>query len=149
METTHTTDRRAWRMVAAGLLGAAALAGCGSGGSYRNDLRPPAPINLTASISSRGIAISPPSIGAGPIVLIVTNQTASSQAVTLETDTLGASTGGLKQTTEPINPRGTGELKVDVAEGRYRVSVGDSGIPPATITVGPKRQSAQNQVLQP
>ena len=130
------------------LAGASLAAGCG-GGEHRDQLRPPAPINLTASVSSRGVAVSPTSVGAGPIVLIVTNQTPTSQEVTFESDPLGAHEGGVAQTTEPINPHGTGQLMVDVGQGSYRVRAANPDIEPATVTVGPRRQSAQNQVLQP
>src|SRR5205823_12066779 len=99
--------------------------------------------------SNSGIAVSPSSFGAGPIVLIVTNQTGASQEITFESNQLGASKPGVTQTTEPINPRGTGQLKGDVSQGRYRVRTGNGDISPAVVTVGPKRQSAQNQVLQP
>jgi hypothetical protein len=125
------------------------VAGCGGGSDYKNRPRPPAPINITASVSNAGIAVSPTSFGAGPIVLIVTNQTGASQEVTFESNELGASKPGVTQTTEPINPRGTGQLQVDVTEGRYRVRAANADIAPATITVGPERQSAQNQLLQP
>jgi len=124
-------------------------AGCGGGTSYKNNPRPPAPLNITASVSNAGIAVSPTSFGAGPIVLIVTNQTGASQEITFESNELGASRPGVTQTTEPINPRGTGQLQVNVTEGRYRVRAANADIAPATITVGPERQSAQNQVLQP
>lgn len=125
------------------------IAGCGGGSDYKNRPRPPAPLNITASVSNAGIAVSPTSFGAGPIVLIVTNQTGASQEVTFESNELGASKPGVTQTTEPINPRGTGQLQVNVTEGRYRVRAANADIAPATITVGPERQSAQNQLLQP
>ena len=125
------------------------VAGCGGGSDYKNRPRPPAPINITASVSNAGIAVSPTSFGAGPIVLIVTNQTGASQEVTFESNELGGSKPGVTQTTEPINPRGTGQLQVNVTEGRYRVRAANADIAPATITVGPERQSAQNQLLQP
>jgi hypothetical protein len=125
------------------------VVGCGGGSSYKNNPRPPAPLNITASVSNTGIAVSPTSFGAGPIVLIVTNQTAASQEITFESNELGASKPGVTQTTEPINPRGTGQLQVDVTEGQYRVRAANADIAPATITVGPQRQSAQNQLLQP
>ena len=125
------------------------VAGCGGGSDYKNRPRPPAPINITASVSNAGIAVSPTSFGAGPIVLIVTNQTGASQEVTFESNELGASKPGVTQTTEPINPRGTGQLKVDVTQGRYRLRAGNADITPAQVSVGPPRQSAQNDVLQP
>jgi hypothetical protein len=150
MEMRTTRERTSRRALAPAVLTVAALvAGCGGGTSYKNDLRPPAPINITASVSGAGIAVSPGSFGAGPIVLIVTNQTGASQEITFESNELGASKPGVTQTTEPINPRGTGQLKVNVTEGRYRLRAANADIAPAQITVGPLRQSAQNDLLQP
>ena len=65
-------------MLAAGA--ACALAGCGgSGEDYANKPRPAAPINVTAAINDKEISISPKTFGAGPVVIIVSNQTGSEQ----------------------------------------------------------------------
>lgn len=126
----------------------ALVAGCGAGSDYKNDPRPPAPINVTASISDSSVSTSPAEFGAGPIVVTVTNQSGASQDLTLETDALNSS-AGIKQSTGPINPRSTGRIKVTVKEGTYKVSTGDSAIRPASLKVGAERASAQNEVLQP
>src|SRR3954451_20737044 len=83
------------------------LAGCGGGGDYANKPRPPAPINVTAAITDSKVNVSPQRFGAGPIVLIVSNQSSSAQEVTFETNELGGSRPGRKFSTTPINPRGT------------------------------------------
>src|SRR5688500_8563106 len=125
-----------------------ALAGCGDEADYANEPRPPTPINVAASITDDKITVSPKEFGAGPVVIIIANQTEQAQKVTVETDEIGGSEPGLKQSTGPINPDGTATVKVDMRRGTYRVSVG-SGIEPASVTVGPPRDSAQNQLLQP
>ena len=52
METRRTRERTSWRALApAGLVLAAVVSGCGGGTSYKNHLRPPAPLNITASVS--------------------------------------------------------------------------------------------------
>src|SRR3712207_555602 len=81
-------------------ISAALLSGCGEEDDYKNRPRPPAPINITASVNSQAVSGSPAEFGAGPIVLIVTNQTQSSQEVTFETDELGGDRPGITQTTE-------------------------------------------------
>ena len=48
--------------------------GCGGGSTFANKPRPPTPINLTVYINNARVSISPASIGAGPVVFIVTNQ---------------------------------------------------------------------------
>jgi hypothetical protein len=126
------------------LAGGLVVSGCGSDDSYKNNPRPPAPINVTAFVGAKRISVSPAAFGAGPIVVIVTNQSTSSQDVTFQTPT-----GDLNQSTGPINPGDTGQLKLDVAQGRYVVKAGDEAIRPASVSVGPERRSAQNDLLQP
>lgn len=128
---------------------AAVAAGCGGGADYANKPRPATPINVTAAIDEDGISLSPKSFGAGPIVMIVSNQTGKAQTVTIETDELGGSQPGLKQSTDPIEPRGTATLKVDLREGDYAVSVKGRGVSPAAVKVGSKRKSAQDELLEP
>jgi hypothetical protein len=125
------------------------LVGCGQAADYKNEARPPSPIVVTASISQNRVSVSPQHFGAGPITLVVTNQTDASQDVRLETDELGGTAPGIKQATGPINPRDTASLKADVRQGTYKVSVSGDGIRAARIAVGPKRKSAQNELLQP
>ena len=148
MTRTPTRAGRSRRAITT-LAFAAAAAGCGSSSDYANDLRPPAPINVTAEISDQRVTVSPSSFGAGPIILIIANESGDSQKVTLETDDVGGGRPGIRQTTSPVNPKGTAELKVDVTEGKYEVSVDADRIRPATVNVGDKRQSAQNELLQP
>jgi hypothetical protein len=148
MEDARGTARSAARAGVAVLGAAALLAGCGSDNGYENRDRPPAPINVTASISSRGIAISPANIGGGPIVLIVTNQSDTAQRVTFESEP-SATEPGIQQETPAIQPTDTAEIKVDVDEGRYRLKVADDDISPGTVIVGAQRASAQNDLLQP
>jgi hypothetical protein len=133
----------------AGMLIAAALAGCGSGTRSSDDQRPPAAIVLTASISDQRVSISPHSFGAGPISLVVTNQTKAAQRLTLESADAAGRGPGLRQETAPISPRDTALLKADVEPGRYTVHVVDDGIAAAALRVGPQRASAQNDLLQP
>jgi hypothetical protein len=143
-----TAGSRARALLFGVLALAGVAAGCGSKSDYKNELRPPSPINVTASISDRGVAVSPARFGAGPIVLIVTNQSTNSQAVTLE-DEEDVQGRGLTQSIPAINPGDTGQIKADVREGTYRVRVGNQAIPAARLFVGPERRSAQNDVLQP
>jgi hypothetical protein len=135
--------------VAAVLAAGCALAGCGgSGEDYANKPRPATPINITAAISDKEISLSPKEFGAGPVVIIVSNQTSGDQTVTLQTEELGGSGPGMKQSSDPIAPRGTGTLKADVREGSYALSTSD-GPKAATLEVGPERKSAQNELLAP
>jgi hypothetical protein len=126
-----------------------AVGGCGSGGDYANKPRPPAPINVTAAISNSRVSVSPQRFGAGPIVLVISNQSSSAQEVTFQTDDLGSSQPGRTFSTTPINPRGTATLKVEVRRGLWKLGTRDGGIRAAAVAVGRERKSAQNDLLQP
>ena len=130
------------------LLAPLALAGCGGGeDNYENEPRPPSPINVTAAINDQRISVSPKAFGAGPIVLIISNQTDDEQEVTLETDELGGDEPGLApQSSGPIRPDGTATIKVDVREGTYALKAGPQTV---QLDVGAPRPSAQNELLQP
>jgi hypothetical protein len=135
------------RMRCALLVAAAAgIAGCGDDEDHANRERPATAINVTAAISDGRIHVSPRSFGAGPIRLIVSNQTTSAQAVTLET---GGGESGVTGTTGPITPAGTGTLEVDVPEGDYELSTDDRKVRPSAVNVGAARPSAQNDLLLP
>ena len=124
-----------------------AIAGCGSSDSYENKPRPPAPIVITASIQKDKVSVSPRSFGAGPVSLIIVNQTEAAQQVTFESK---GGTGGFTQETGPINPRDTATLRADVPTGAAVVMVGGAGgIQAAQVQVGTRRGTAQNQLLQP
>ena len=132
------------------LLAAALLAGCGdSGGDYENEPRPPSPINVTARVGDEDISVSPEKFGAGPISLIISNQTDEPQELTFETDELGGDEPGLApQSSGEIRPDGTATIKVDVREGSYVLKAA-GGAREARIEVGAPRPSAQNELLQP
>ena len=146
METNGHTTLRAGALILASatVLGA----GCGSE-SHKNKLKPPEPINVTASVSDKKVTVSPHAFGAGPIVLIITNQTARKQDVTLESDTTSGK-AGIQQSTGPIIPKGgTAQLQVNVSRGTYRLSTVDDRVEAATIAVGRSRGTSQNELLQP
>lgn len=147
MESTIRSIRSSAGSVATALLGAVVIAGCGEDDDYANEPRPPAPIVIAASISGQAVSVSPKNFGAGPINLIITNQSDSSQQITLESDDVDRA--GLRQETGPINPSDTATLKADVKPGTYRVHVDGDSIRAARITVGRARNSAQNDLLQP
>src|SRR3954470_8555896 len=111
---------------------AMALAGCGSESDYKNDPRPPTPVNISAAVSPDKVTVSPQKFGAGPVTFLIANLTDDTQEVTVETQDL-SDKAGIKQTTSPINPQGTATLKVDVAEGDYVVRVKEASIQEAHI----------------
>jgi hypothetical protein len=142
--------RRTAALVPLAVTAVFALGGCGSSSTdYKNDPRPPAPIIVTGYVDDQRVSVSPRTLGAGPISLIVTNQTGASQRVTLESAGATGSGPGIKQVTAPISPQDTATLKVDVKPGSYSVHVAGDAIRAARLKVGPERESAQNDLLQP
>jgi len=124
-----------------GLL-AIALAACGESDD-RNQNRPPVPINVSVQLGTKKVTASPAKFGAGPITLLVANQSGASQTVTIDGPRVRQSVG-------PINPEDTATLKVSVQPGDYTLAAAEAGgLRPAKLTVGPKRPSGQNTLLLP
>jgi hypothetical protein len=137
---------------------AVALAGCGSGSTFKNLPRPPTPVDLTVYINNSRVSVSPNSVGAGPVIFIVTNQSTKTQSLSIND---GASGKPIGAGTGPINPQGTAEVTVDFNRpGEYLVATGPSGqteaaaaqpptIHPAALHIGAPRPNANNVLLQP
>jgi len=128
---------------------ALALGGCGADEEFANDEREPAPITLSAAITRSNVTVSPSRVGASSIELIASNQTSTSQRLTLSSQTLSDGSDRLEQRTGPINPGDTASLTARLVEGTYRVTTGTAAIAPATIRVGRERPSAKDELLQP
>jgi hypothetical protein len=118
-----------------------AAAGCGSS-SFKNEPRAAAPISVTGSIGPRAVKVSPKKFGAGLVSFTVANLSSNPATFRLRGPTSAAST--------QIEPGAVTTLTENVKKGSYRASAGgESGLPPTSFTVGPKRQSSQNQLLLP
>jgi hypothetical protein len=140
------------------LVGALAAGGCGASGGGVSRPSPPVSINLTVYINDSRVSLSPDSVGAGPVVFIVTNQAGSAESLTLLP--AGAPAAQPLASTGPINPRGTALMKVDLdAPGDYSLTTavnggigappGTTGVQAAALHIGPTRQSGSNDLLQP
>jgi hypothetical protein len=146
------------RRLTFGILAVTALAasGCGGGTTFANKARPPAPVNLTVYVSNSRISVSPSSVGAGPVVFIVTNSANQTESITVQT-----SDGVHLASTGPVNPQSTAQVTVDFRNpGAYTVNADPTGttqaaqhqpgtVQPATIRIGKRRPSASDQLLQP
>jgi hypothetical protein len=139
-------------------LGALTVAGCGGSGTFANKPRPPVPVNLTVYINNARVSVSPRSVGAGPVVFIVTNQ--STKAESLAVMPKGGTASRALADTGPINPQATAQVTVNFKPGDYTVSTTTGGateaarataspIRSARLSIGPPRPSAGNQLLQP
>jgi len=138
-------------------LSALTLSACGGAtGSFQNRPRPPIPVNLTVYINDARVSLSPSSVGAGPVVFIVTNAARQTESLTIQS----ADGGRTLASTGPINPQTTAQVTVNFrSPGNYQVATGRTGslaqqaqpasIRAAHLRIGSPRASASNALLQP
>jgi hypothetical protein len=124
---------------------ASVLAGCGGGKDFADKPRPAAPITLTGAITSKGVTVSPNRVGAGPVVILVSNQTRIPHPLELD----GAAIAPVR--TDPIGPSDTGKIQVTLARGVYTVKAGTTRavvrqLAPAQLVIGPERADSNDQV---
>lgn len=125
------------------------LAACGED-DFENEPRPPVPIELTGVITPEKVTVSPSEVGAGPVVITVSNQDDAAHTITLES----ADGGTIREQVGPINPLDTAELQRTLSTGEYTVSAGSEAavpreIKPATLTIGKDRKSGSDELLLP
>lgn len=131
-----------------------ALAGCGGGKHFADNSRPATPVNVSVYIDNSRISVSPTSVGAGPVVFVVTNQASRAEALTLKP----AAGGGTVASTAPINPQATSQFTVDFnKQGGYTLATRASNdtaltgttIRSASLHIGKARPNANNALLEP
>jgi hypothetical protein len=146
MRATRKTRRiRGAAVLAAGVLGVL-VAGCGDE-DFENKPRPPVPVELTGVIQEAKVTISPDKVGAGPILITVSNQTKEAHTLTLEGETVRERVG-------PINPLDTATIQKTLRPGSYEVRAGSQvavaqEIRPATLTIGKQRKDSNDRLLLP
>jgi hypothetical protein len=143
----HVQDRRRTPRAAIAVAVALAGAAAGCGEDFANAPGPPPQITVSAVISPAGVSVSPSRLRAGTIELIASNQTATSQRLTVQSTRGGGRR--LRQATGPINPGDTASLKATLAAGSYLVSAGSPAIEPTTIVVSEPRTGNRDRLLQP
>jgi hypothetical protein len=136
------------RLIAALALGLL-VAACGGTEQRTNRLRPPPPVTMTAAIHDGVVQVSPRAVGAGQIVLVVSNQSGRPHKVTFETDELGGPAGGRRASSPVIPASGIGRLTINARQGVYSVHVADESVRAARVRVGPPRRSGQDDLLLP
>lgn len=129
---------------------------CGSaGGKSPVALRPATPVNLAVYVNDSRVSVSPASVGAGPVIFVVTNQASHAEALAIT-----APGGSQLASTAPISPEGTTQVTVDFKPGDYTIATAPRGatdaqlsqgssIRSASIHIGRARASSSNQLLQP
>jgi hypothetical protein len=136
-------------VLVAGLAAATVLAGCGQADFTRRPPRPPATVQITGVITPQEVEVSPDRLGAGPVILIISNQAPASHTVILEGERLREQVG-------PINPQDTATIQANLQQGRYTVRAGSEravspahDIRPAVLTVGRERPTGEDELLRP
>jgi hypothetical protein len=137
--------------------GTVAISGCGgAGGASPTASRPPAPVNLTVYVNDSKVSVSPTSVGAGPVVFVVTNQASHAEALAISS----VEGSNMLASTAPINPQATTQVSVDFKPGNYTIATAPHGstdaslanptrIAAASIHIGPARPSADSSLLDP
>lgn len=135
------------RPVALAAVTALAVAGCGAAHHVNSD-RPAAPLTITASINQHKVIVSPVSFGAGPIVILISNQSGRNQHVTFETNNAPGGPAGVKRSTS-IASGNAGQIQITPNPGHYLLHTAASGMHGVSLVIGRKRPTDQNQVLEP
>jgi hypothetical protein len=140
-------NRRAPFLVG-GVLLMLAVAGCGDD-DFASDPRPPTPVEMSAVIRDDGVTLSPKREGAGPLLIVFSNQTDRAHTITVEGE-------DVIERTAPIQPQDTATIQKTLRPGSYEVRAGSSRavdiedqIPSATLTVGPQRADSSDDLLLP
>jgi len=128
---------------------AGVCAGCGGSESYANADRPPVPISISIAVTGERVAVSPNRVGAGPVLLLIANESGRSRDVTLTAAGGSSSCVAADASSGPINPQGAARISLALVEGTCEVGVADDTLPPRRLIVGPQRESAQQDLLQP
>src|SRR3954447_17185569 len=127
--------------------GTTLVAGCGGSSHFKNETRPPVPVQLTGVVNDRAVQISPNRVGAGPVIIVVSNQTNGAHTLTLEGN-------GTTDTVGPGNPMGTRKRQQSLKPVTYTLKAGSEQataqvIAPGRVTVTRQRESSSNDLLLP
>jgi hypothetical protein len=122
------------------------VAGCGEE-DFKNDPRPPVPVELTGVIHDDAVTVSPAKVGAGQVSIVISNQTDGAKTITLEGDSITEQVG-------PVEPLATGQITRTLAAGTYEVRAGSrralpKEIAPATLTIDGEREDSSGDLLLP
>jgi hypothetical protein len=121
-------------------LAALAVAGCGRD-DFENEPRPAVPAEITVEVGDDGVVVSPRSFGAGLVNFTIANLT--------KNPTTLAIIGPTEAESDEIPAGGNTILKAEMRSGEYEASADDAEVRPFSFTVGPDRESGQNDLLLP
>jgi hypothetical protein len=116
----------------AGVGVATIVAACGERDFDHGTPQPPVVVPITGVVTAQQVTVSPGRIGAGPIVLRVSNKDEDSHTVILE----GART---RERVGPINPQDTATITAELPRGVYAVRAGSEHAANASERIEPAR----------
>lgn len=125
---------------------AASMAACGDE-DFKNEPRQPVAIQLTGVVQSNKVTVSPSKVGGGPVAITIANQTDDPHTITLDGGSIHAEVG-------PVAPTDTGTIRRTLEPGEYEVRAGSEAavpkeIKPATLQIGPERESSSGELELP
>jgi hypothetical protein len=110
---------------------------------------------MSVFVNDSRISVSPTSVGAGPVLFIVTNRATKAESLAISK----SGTSSPIASTAPINPQGTTQVSVDFGPGEYTIATAPHGteaqlsrpgaVRSASIHIGRERPSASGQLLAP
>jgi hypothetical protein len=143
--TPKTSGWKATLLIGGASLSMVAL-GCGSDDTG-NTPRPPSQVELSGVITEDRVTVSPVREGAGLVLITISNQDDTAHTVTLEGESVRERVG-------PVQPDDTASIRKTLEPGTYTVRAGSTRavpreIEPATLTIGPERESSKDELLLP
>ena len=137
--------RRRGAVALAAVASGVALAACGTGSPahFKNDARPPVPVDLSVYMDNNHVSISPAKLGAGPVILYVTNQASGTQTLTIRN-----AHGGSVASSGHINSGATAQVTANLKTGTYKIA-GGAKASAAQLKITKSRPNADNVLLQP
>jgi hypothetical protein len=121
------------------------IAGCGSATRLESKglNRPASPIDVSVYVGDGRVAFDPRRINAGPVELLVVNQSAHARQVVISLPG-----GRIVATTPKIEPGGSAQLKTTLSRSSYQLRIVGrrSG---SRLTVERPARSGNNELLQP
>lgn len=120
--------------------------GCGDD-DFKNEPRAAVPIELTGVIKPARVIVSPDEVGAGPVRITISNQTAAARTVTLA----GRS---VRERVGPVYPQDTASIQKTLEPGRYELRAEAEGatarpVLAADLRIGPQRPESNDRLLLP
>ena len=120
--------------------------GCGDD-DFKNEPRAAAPIELTGVIKPTRVIVSPEAVGAGPVRIIISNQTDEALEVILQG-------GAVREQVGPVYPQDTATIQQTLEPGRYQVrarsdAAGSRVIAAAELRIGAPRPASNDRLLLP